>query len=132
MATNGDIVRGIYAAFSRGDVPAVLGAFRPDIVWNEAEGFLYADRNPYTSPQAVLEGVFMRIGADIDGFSVNPATYIEGGNTVVVEGRYRGTIKSTGARVDSQFAHLWTLADGKVARFQQYTDTRQWAEAAGA
>lgn len=131
MASNGDIVRDLYAAFSRGDVPAVLGAFEPGIVWNEAENFLYADRNPYIGPQAVLEGVFMRIGMDIADFSVHPGRYAEGGDTVLVEGRYRGTMKATGTRVDSQFAHVWRLCEGKVVQFQQYTDTRQWAEAAG-
>jgi uncharacterized protein len=49
----------------------------------------------------------------------------------VVEGRYRGTVKATGMPVDAQFAHVWHLRDGKVVRFQQYTDTGQWSEAAG-
>jgi uncharacterized protein len=26
-------------------------------------------------------------------------------------------------------AHLWTLKDGKIMKFQQYTDTKQFAEA---
>ena len=40
------LVRGLYAAFATGDVPGVLGAMSPDIVWNEAENFPYADGNP--------------------------------------------------------------------------------------
>ena len=40
------LVRGIYDSFAAGDVPAVLGAMSPDIVWNEAENFPLADRNP--------------------------------------------------------------------------------------
>jgi hypothetical protein len=35
----------------------------PSIEWNEAENFIYADRNPYVGPQAVLEGVFTRLGS---------------------------------------------------------------------
>ncbi len=97
----------------------------------EAEGFLYADRNPYTGPQAVAEGVFQRLVTDVDGFAVAPQHFIEGADTVVVEGRYRGTMKATGVPVDAQFAHIWRLRDGKVVRFQQYTDTGQWLEAAG-
>jgi hypothetical protein len=124
-----DTVRGIYAAFGKGDVPAVLGAFDARIEWREADGFLYADRNPYIGPQAILEGVFMRITGDVDDFVVSPEQFIEDGDTVAVEGRYRGTFKSTGKRVDAQFVHVWRLRDGKIARFQQYTDTKQWAEA---
>ena len=40
-------------------------------------------------------------------------------------------MKSTRKRVDAHFAHVWRLRDGKVIRFQQYTDTKQWAAAAG-
>jgi uncharacterized protein len=131
MGSNSDIVKGIYAAFGKGDVPAVLGTFEPGIQWNEAENFLYADGNPYAGPQAVLEGVFQRIVSDVEGFTLAPEHFIDGGDAVVVEGRYRGTMKSTGTPVDAQFAHVWRMRDGKVIRFQQYTDTKQWASAAG-
>lgn len=131
MGKNCDIVKGVYAAFGKGDVPAVLGAFDPGITWNEAENFLYADGNPYAGPQAVAEGVFQRIVSDVEGFAVAPEHFIDGGDTILVEGRYRGTMKSTRTRVDAQFAHVWRMRDGKVIRFQQYTDTKQWATAAG-
>lgn len=130
MGMNGDAMKSLYDAFAKGDVPAVLGAFDPQIQWREAEGFLYADGNPYVGPQAVAEGVFQRIVSDVENFAVLPERYIEGGDTVVVEGRYRGKMKATGAPVDAQFAHVWQFRDDKIVRFQQYTDTRQWAEAA--
>jgi uncharacterized protein len=131
MATNGDIIRGVYDAFGRGDVPAVLGAFDPAIEWREAEGFLYADRNPYIGPQAVAGGVFQRIVSDVAGFALGVERITEGGDTVLAEGRYRGKMNATGTPVDAQFAHVWQLRDGRIVRFQQYTDTRQWAAAAG-
>ena len=127
MGANADIVKGIYAAFLRGDVAAVLGAFDSAIEWREAESFLYADRNPYIGPAAIAEGVFQRVVADVDNFSLAPANFIESGDTVVVEGRYRGTMKASGKSVDAQFAHVWSLRGGKVIRFQQYTDTNQWS-----
>jgi ketosteroid isomerase-like protein len=129
MAKNADTVKAIYDAFGKGDVPAVLGAFDPHIHWQEAESFLYADRNPYVGPQAVAEGVFQRIVSDLGNFAVVPQHYVEGGDAVVVEGRYKGTAKATGAPIDAQFVHVWELHDGKVVRFQQYTDTLQWARA---
>jgi len=36
----------------------------PDIQWNEAENFVYADGNPYVGPDAVVNGVFARLGAE--------------------------------------------------------------------
>jgi uncharacterized protein len=130
MGKSGDIVKAIYDAFGKGDVPAVLGALDPQIQWREAENFRYADGNPYAGPQAVADGVFHRLVADIANFAVLPEHVVEGGDTVVVEGRYRGTMKATGTPVDAQFAHVWQMREGKVVRFQQYTDTKQWADAA--
>lgn len=132
MGQNADTVKALYDAFGRGDVPAVLGVFDHRIQWREAENFLYADGNPYIGPQAVAEGVFKRIVSDLGNFTIIPEHFIEGGDTVVVEGRYQGTMKATGAPIDAQFAHVWQLRDGKVVRFQQYTDTKQWATAAEA
>jgi ketosteroid isomerase-like protein len=77
----------------------------------------------------VAEGLFQRIASDLGNLAVVPDHFIEGGDMVVAEGRYRGTVKATGRPVDAQFAHVWQLRDGKVVRFQQYTDTLQWARA---
>ena len=60
MPTNKEIVEGVYASFAQGDVPAVLGAMADDIQSTEADGFPLA--GTYVGPQAVLEGVFMRLG----------------------------------------------------------------------
>jgi hypothetical protein len=71
------------------------------IKWNEAEGSPLADRNPYLGPQAVGEGVFARMLAAIDNFAALPSTFIDGGDHVVVVGRYGGTMKNGGAPLDS-------------------------------
>ena len=129
--SNGDRMRGLYDAFGRGDVPTVLASFDPNIVWMEAENINYADRNPYRGPQAVTEGIFMRIGQDWNNFKVTVDQIVDGGDTVVALGRYTGTNKATGQPLDAQFAHVWTLRDGKVVRFQQYADTAQFAKVTG-
>lgn len=129
---NVDLIRAIYDAFARGDVPAVLGAMAPDIEWNEAENFLYADGNPYRGPEAVLNGVFARCIGEWDGFAAVPHEFLDAGDTVVVLGRYRGTSKATGRELNAQLAHVWRVRGGKAAAFQQYTDTLQAARAAGA
>ena len=126
---NVQIIRGLYEAFGRGDVPTVLGKMDQSIEWNEAENFIYADRNPYVGPQAVLEGVFMRLGSDWEGFTVTPEEWLDAGDRIVVLGTYSGTHKATGKQVRAQFAHIWSVREGRVVRFQQYTDTKQFAEA---
>ena len=121
------LVEAIYAAFAAGDVPGVLSRMSPDIVWNEAENFPYADRNPYLGPEAILTGVFARLGTDWEGFAAVPDEYLDAGDTVVVLGRYHGTYQATGETLDAQLVHVWRLEDGKAVAFQQYTDTLQAA-----
>lgn len=125
------LVRGIYDGFAAGDVGAVLGAMSPDIVWNEAENFPYSDGNPYVGPQAIAEGVFARCIGEWDGFGVAVDEILDAGDTIVALGRYHGTCKATGATMNAQLAHVWRIADGKAAAFQQYTDTLQAVRAMG-
>ena len=131
-ADNVSLVKGIYEAFGSGDVPAVIAAMSPAIVWNEAENFPYADGNPYVGAEAILGGVFARIASEWDGFHVEPDQFLDAGATVVVTGRYVGTWRGTGRAMDPQMAHIWTCADGKVTRFQQLIDTLAVARATGA
>lgn len=131
MADNATIVRDIYEAFARGDIQAVLGALHEQAEWNEAEHFTYWTGAPFIGPQAVLTGVIARIPQDIEGFGIEVRRIVGAGDTVLVEARYRGTAKATGRPLDVQVAHVWDLRDGKVVRFQQYTDTWQFAQATG-
>ncbi|MDQ3802765.1 MAG: nuclear transport factor 2 family protein [Acidobacteriota bacterium] len=126
---NVEVIRGLYEAFGRGDVPAVLGQMDQGIEWREADNFIYADRNPYVGPQAIVEGVFARLGSEWEGFTVMPEEWLDAGNHVVVLGTYAGRHRETGREVRAQFAHVWGVRGGRVVRFQQYTDTKQFAEA---
>jgi len=126
------LVKSLYEAFGKGDVPAVLAAMDPAIEWNEAENFPYADRNPYVGPAAVAEGVFARLGSEWDGFQVLLEELLDAGETVVARGRYGGVYRRTGRRIHAQFAHVWRLRGGKLVAFQQHVDTLQVAQAMGA
>jgi len=128
-AENVGTVRRLYEAFGKGDVPAVLGAFDKEIVWNEAENFVYSDRNPYVGPQAVLEGVLLRLVSEWHNFTVIPDAILDAGDQVVTLGTYTATYKKTGKSVKAQMVHVWTLSNGKATKFQQYTDTKQFADA---
>ena len=127
---NVGVIDGLYKAFAVGDIPKVLGGMDSKIVWNEAEGNKYADGNPYIGPQAVLNGVFTRIGAEHEYFKlVDIQLHEMSNNQVLATLRYQAKLKKNGAIYDAQVAHLWTLKDGKAVAFQQYLDTNQVAEA---
>lgn len=131
-AQNKQLIEDVYAAFGRGDIPFVLGAFHPEIEWWEAENFIYSDKNPYRGPQSVLGGVFMRLGMEWEGFAVAPEEVLDAGDTVVGRGYYLGKYRKTGREVRAQFAHIFKFQDGKVVLFQQYTDTAQFQQAVSA
>ena len=130
-AENVSIIKELYDAFAAGDVPGVLGAMSPDIVWNEAENFPYADSNPYQGPEAIAAGVFSRCIGEWDGFAVSMTDLIDGGDRVIALGRHNGSYKKTGGSMNPQAAHVWTLKDSKIVAFQQYIDTLDVARATG-
>jgi ketosteroid isomerase-like protein len=130
-ASNVATIKAIYEAFESGNIPTAVGAMSPGIVWNEAEDFPYADRNPYVGPQAILEGVFGRIGAEWDGIGAHVEELLDAGDTVVALGRYSGTYKGTGKPQDTQFVHVWRVKDGKAVGFQQYANTLHVAQVIG-
>jgi len=130
--SNLSVIDGAYKAFAVGDIPAVMAVMDANIIWNEAEGNAYADGNPYIGPDAVLNGVFARIGADHEFFNLADIKLHEmSNNQVLATLRYKAKLKKNGAEYNTQAAHLWTLKDGKVTNFQQYVDTKQLADAFG-
>ncbi|MEE4302601.1 MAG: SMP-30/gluconolactonase/LRE family protein [Wenzhouxiangella sp.] len=117
------VVETAYAAFARGDTEAFAGLMAPEIVWKEAEGNPYADLNPYIGPEAVMAGLMSRLLDDWEAISVAPRELVVEGDRVVAFGRYKQTWKVTGKTLDIPFVHSWTVQDGKIVAFQQYTDT---------
>jgi uncharacterized protein len=127
---NVQTIETLYAAFAFGDMPTVLAGLDEKVVWNEAEGNIYADGNPYVGPQAVLNGVFARIGADYEYFNlVNIELHEMFNNQVLATLRYQAKLKNNGETYDAQVAHFWTLKNGKAIAFQQYLDTKKVADA---
>ena len=123
MSKSVELVRGLYASFASGDLPGFLDRLDPRVVWNEAEGFPYSDRNPHVGPEAIVEGVFARLGGDWADFRVEVGEIVGGDEVVTMFGRYQARSKRTGRALDVQCAHTWWLRAGKAVRFQQMVDT---------
>jgi hypothetical protein len=120
------VVKSIYEAFARGDIERVLAAFDDRIEWRQAEGNPYQpDGAPWIGKDTIMTKLFARIATEWDRFAATPKTLTPTADGVLVQGRYTGTYRSTGNRVDAQFAHVWQLRGGKVTNFQQYLDTAQ-------
>jgi ketosteroid isomerase-like protein len=131
MAENVDLVRAAYDGLAKGDVDPLLRILDEKLEWNEAEHVTYWPGGAFVGPQAVVEGVLARIPEDFDGFTIDVRRIVGCGDTVLVEARYRATVKATGKPLDAQVAHIWDFREGKVIHWQQYTDTWQFAEVTG-
>jgi uncharacterized protein len=110
-----------YAAFAAGDVPVVLGMMHADVEWTDAAGGPYG--GTYRGQDAVVEGVFAKIGSEWSEFRVEPEEFIASGGAVAVLGTYRGTYAATGTSMESRFVHVWHFREGRAARFEQVADT---------
>jgi ketosteroid isomerase-like protein len=121
------IIKEHYAASAAGDLDGMVAPFAPDINWTEMAGFPYA--GTYVGPDAVKANVFERIGKEWDGYQAVPGHFVCEGDQVVAFGIYSGTFRDTGRSMVARFVHHWTLTEGVVVRFEQYTDTRLVADA---
>lgn len=117
-----DLVRAFYAAVAQGDVPGVVALLHPDLEWTEAEGFPYYS-STWRQPSDVVEKLLVPLMRDWDDFSAIADDFIVEGNRVVSIGGYAGVSKATGKAMRAAFAHVWRVADGKLQRFDMYTDT---------
>lgn len=60
---NVNLLKNLYAAFGRGDIPSVLAAMSPDIQWHQAESNPYMPSGEaWVGPDSVLSNLFIRLG----------------------------------------------------------------------
>jgi uncharacterized protein len=116
-----------YAASARGDLDGMVADFAPGVAWTEMEGFPYA--GTYIGPEAVIANVFQRLGGEWDDYRAMPEHILSDGDEVVAFGLYTGVFRATGKALAARFVHHWTVSDGQVVRFEQYTDTKLFADA---
>ena len=119
------LIRKLYDA--RGNVNIFKSLLADDLEYDIAEGF--PNGGIYRGLDTTFKGFFPFL-ADFDEFYAKGDEYFESRDHVIVLGRYFGVTKK-GRRVQSRFAHFWTLRDGKVGRLQQTADTLLIAQALG-
>jgi ketosteroid isomerase-like protein len=122
------LVRSFYDALVHHDPSRFQELMHPDIEWFAAEGLLYADRSPYIGPDAVCDLIFRRIAADWDPFLVTANEILGRDDLVIASGRFRGTYKANGAKIDAQLVQVFQFRNEKIVKVQVYTDTAQFKE----
>ena len=121
MGGNLELIRATYEGSSEENGRNLLAALAADATWTEAEGFPYA--GTYVGPEAIVAGVFRRLGIEWTGYRAEVHTFLEDGDRVAAFGVYSGTYNATGKSMRAAFAHLYQVKDGKIATMMQYVDS---------
>jgi ketosteroid isomerase-like protein len=124
----------LYAAFGRGDVPAILDLVAEDVRFDQwTDSFAQRAGVPWLTERAGHDGVAEFFGVvgtfEISEFSVLDLMASDG--QVVAEVVIDAKLPDGGHYRDEEL-HLWTFnADGKISRLRHYTDTAKHIAAAG-
>jgi uncharacterized protein len=115
-----DIVDSTYAAYSRGDVEAVLAVMHPDVEWHPPPTSV--DPQPIRGADAVrryLEPNFF------ESQKAEPLAVTVEGDRVLVEARVRAVGAGSGVEIDGMAWHLYFFREDQVLRFEAYVDREQ-------
>lgn len=125
------VVQEIYAAFGRGDVPAILSRISPDVEWEYGAGKTDV---PWLQPRRGHAGAgqfFAEVAATLEITKFVPKAVLEGQGVVVGLVDLEARVKATGKPIrEEDEVHIWYLNPaGQVTRFRHRVDTLQHVEA---
>ncbi len=122
VGTNVDVVQETYEAVSRGDIPALLELLTDDVEWTLQGPSVI----PFAGNRRGREGVaefFSLVGETLEFEQFELREFVAQGETVVVLGFERSLVKPTGRMFEQEWARVYALKDGKVAKFLALEDT---------
>lgn len=125
---NIETTQAIFAAFGAGDIPAILEHLADDIVIE----FYGPDVIPYAGTwrgHAEARHFFETVLSSVRINQFEPEAFLADADKVIVTGHLNLVARGTGRTIDSDFAHVITLGDGKWTRFRDFMNTAVAASA---
>ena len=125
---NTGLVQRDYSHFQSGDIPALLDSLSEDVEWvtTELEGVPVGGN--WRGPEQVGQ-FFQTLGDTQEVRQLELREFVAQGDTVAALGHYGWHVKSTGREWESDFVPVFTVRDGKVTSFQEFTNTAAIADA---
>lgn len=115
-------VQEAYNNFKTGNIDALLNQMVEDVTWQlpEINGVpLSGKRNG----RASVAEFFATVARDQEAIEFEPREFVAQKDTVVSLGHYKWNVKDTGREFESDFVHIFTVRDGKIAAFREHFDT---------
>lgn len=124
-----ELVRELYDAVEAGDHDRIRRTLADDLRWRQAGSVVPAAGEDKVGAEALIDEVLGPLEQEWDGFTEEIDELLVAGGRVVATGTYRATYRATGRRLEAELCHLWTVEDGRITAFRQYTDTAAFARA---
>jgi ketosteroid isomerase-like protein len=119
---NKQLVQEAYRLFLNGDIQGVIERCHDDVEWASPESDYIPFAGIFRGKQGIAE-FFAKLGANAHPERFEPQEFIAEGDKVVVLGQATWQAKPTGRSFHTPFTHVFTMRDGKMARFEAYADT---------
>lgn len=126
LAAEIEVLRGAYAALNRNDVPAMVGAFDPQIEWIEE----FPGGGTYRGRAALAEHVTQARGLWAEG-ACEPQRFIVAGDKIVVCSQVRVRYKGRTDWIEGPVTDVCTFRNGKAIQMRSFADRAQALEWAG-
>jgi uncharacterized protein len=111
-----------YRLFQNGDIHKLLELYHDDAEWIGPESEFVPFAGAFHGKAGIAQ-FFSKLDAAARANRFEPTQFIAEGDKVVVTGLASWLAKPTGRSYDSAWVHVFTVRDGKVARFEAYSDT---------
>ena len=122
-AQNTKLVQDAYAAFGRGDVQNILEKLDEGVVWKGVYGAgPHVPSSGERRGKAQVAEFFKQVADNVNFSRFEPKEFIATGDKVVALGHYTATTP-IGKKFDADFAMVFTVRNGKVTEFQEFTDS---------
>jgi len=119
MGANTEVIEQAYAAFGRGDVPAVLALLDADVEWTSPRTLPHGGEFHGTAEVVTF---FEKIGAAWDPLALEIDQVDEVGDLVVGVVRAKGILRG-GEPTGYGAVHVFRVSGDKIVSFHEYVDT---------
>jgi ketosteroid isomerase-like protein len=123
-SANTEIVKAAYAAFLRADIPALLALVDENVEWRAVNGAAsYVPTSGLRRSKAQVAEFFEQVAKAFNFTTFEPREFVAERDRVVTLGRYAATTPT--GRIESDFVMVFTVRNGKIVWFQEFSDSAQ-------